>query len=92
MAHFAQIDENNVVVNVTKIENTLIQDGDLIEQESIGVEYLQRLFGGRWVQTSYNNNFRKCFAGIGFYYNEDLDVFVPPKPFDSWLILYYQHR
>jgi hypothetical protein len=79
MAHFAQIDDNNVVINVLSVPD---------EEQHRGEEYLSVNLGlgGRWIQTSYNNNVRKMFAGIGFIYNEELDVFLPPKPFESWTI------
>ena len=82
MAHFAQI-ENGIVVNVIVVHNNeLLVDG--IEQEQKGVEFCQSLLGGTWVQTSYNGNIRKQYAGIGFSYNEVADVFVAPQPFPSW--------
>ena len=82
MAHFAQI-ENGIVVNVIVVHNNeLLVDG--IEQEQKGVEFCQSLLGGTWVQTSYNGNIRKQYAGIGFSYNEVADVFVAPQPFTSW--------
>jgi hypothetical protein len=82
MAHFAQI-ENDIVVNVIVVHNNeLLVDG--IEQEQKGVEFCQSLLGGTWVQTSYNGNIRKQYAGIGFSYNEVADVFVAPQPFPSW--------
>lgn len=79
MAHFAQIDENNTVINVLVVPD---------EQQHRGAEYLSNdlQLGGRWIQTSYNSNIRKRFAGINFTYNEELDVFLPPKPFDSWIL------
>jgi hypothetical protein len=82
MAHFAQI-ENGIVVNVIVVHNNeLLVDG--IEQEQKGVEFCQSLLGGTWVQTSYNGNIRKQYAGIGFSYNEVADVFIAPQPFPSW--------
>ena len=82
MAHFAQI-ENGTVVNVIAVSNNeLLVDG--IEVEQKGIEFCQSLFGGTWVQTSYNNNFRKQYAGIGFTYDADADVFIAPEPFPSW--------
>ena len=86
MAHFAKIDENNVVTQVVVVSNDDIKDENGIEQESIGVSFCNKLFGGVWVQTSYNNNFRKNYAGIGYTYNEVLDAFIPPKPFPSWTL------
>jgi hypothetical protein len=79
MAHFCQIDENNVVIQVVTVPN---------EQENRGEEYLSvdLGLGGRWIQTSYNNNIRNVYAGIGFTYNENLDIFISPKPFPSWVL------
>jgi hypothetical protein len=83
MAHFAQLDEYNVVINVIVVANNDCVDDNGTEQESIGVGYCERLLGGRWVQTSYNGNIRKRFAGIGYYYDETADVFIAPKPSDD---------
>lgn len=79
MAHFAQIDENNIVINVLSVPD---------EQQHRGEEYLSQDLGlgGTWIQTSYNNNIRKVFAGIGYVYNSELDIFLAPKPFPSWVI------
>jgi hypothetical protein len=88
MAHFAQLNENNVVIYVTPMSNTLITDEDGKEQESLGIEFLKNQFGEdtTWVQTSYNNNFRSRYAGIGYIYNENLNAFIPPQPFPSWTL------
>lgn len=84
MAHFAQI-ENGTVVNVIVVHNNeLLVDGVEVEQK--GIEFCQSLFGGDWIQTSYNNNIRKQYAGIGFTYDADADVFVAPQPFPSWTL------
>ena len=85
MAHFAELDENNVVLRVTVVNNEVLKDEEGIEQESLGLKHLQSL-GGRWVQTSYNKTFRKHYAGIGYTYDETKDAFIPPKPFESWLL------
>ena len=79
MAHFAQIDENNIVINILVVPD---------EQQHRGEEYLSQDLGlgGRWIQTSYNNNIRKVFAGLGYIYNEELDVFLAPQPYPSWVI------
>ncbi len=82
MAHFAQI-EKQTVVNVIVVDNNeLLVDG--VEIESKGAEFCHDLFGGTWVQTSYNNNIRKQYAGIGYTYDEDVDVFIAPQPYPSW--------
>jgi hypothetical protein len=86
MAHFARLDENNVVTQVIVVANSDTSDAEGVEKEHIGAAFCERLFGGTWKQTSYNGNKRKNYAGIGFTYNADIDAFVPPKPFNSWLL------
>jgi hypothetical protein len=86
MAHFAEIDSNNVVLRVVVVDNKDTSTPDGTEVESIGVAFCQRLFGGNWVKTSYNGNIRKNYAGIGYTYNAGLNAFVPPKPFASWIL------
>ena len=85
MAHFAQLDENNVVTQVIVVANEeLMEDG--VESEAKGIAFCQSLFGGNWKQTSYNGNIRKNYAGIGHTYREDIDAFVPPQPYPSWAL------
>lgn len=81
MAHFAELDPNNVVLRVLVVSNDDITDANGQEQEALGISFLQNLFGTdtRWVQTSYNANFRSCYAGIGMTYNAEEDIFVPPS-------------
>ena len=86
MAHFAQLDENNVVTQVIVVSNNELLDASGQEREEMGIGFCQRLFGGNWKQTSYNHNFRKRYAGIGYTYNAELDAFVPPKPHASWVL------
>jgi hypothetical protein len=86
MAHFARIDENNVVQQVIVVANKDTADANGNEVESIGVAFCQRLLGGNWKQTSYNGNFRKNYAGIGYTYDAGIDAFVPPKPYPSWVL------
>lgn len=86
MAHFAKLDQNNVVTQVIVISNKDTADANGFEKEYIGAAYCERLFGGTWKQTSYNANFRKHYAGIGYTYNSDIDAFVPPKPYNSWIL------
>jgi hypothetical protein len=85
MAHFAELDENNIVTRVIVVDNqdTLDENGN--EVEEIGIAFCQNLLGGRWLQTSYNGKFRKHYAGVGFKYDTDLDAFIAPKPFASWV-------
>lgn len=78
MAHFAELDENNVVLRVIVVDNeNLLKDG--VEDEATGIAYIIGVLGGgNWKQTSYNNNFRGVYAGIGFTYDEENDIFIPP--------------
>ena len=84
MAHFAQIADDGTILTVTVISNEVLTDEDGVEQEQLGKDLCQSLFGGTWVQTSYNNNFRKQFAGIGFTYDKAKDKFIAPQPYPSW--------
>jgi hypothetical protein len=82
MAHFAQIDENNIVVKVIVINNNELLDENGIELEEKGIQFCKSLFGNNtnWKQTSYNNNFRKNFACVGYRYERQGDSFIPPEP------------
>jgi len=86
MAHFAELDENNVVKRVIVVSNADTSDASGVEKEYIGLAFCERLYGGTWKQTSYNANIRKNYAGIGYTYNQDLDAFVPPKVYPSWVL------
>lgn len=86
MAHFAQLDSNNVVTQVIVVGNKDTADANGVEKEHIGAAFCERLFGGNWKQTSYNGSIRKNYAGIGYTYNVSLDAFVPPKPYASWVL------
>jgi hypothetical protein len=85
MAHFAELDADNIVVRVIVVNNAELLDANGQEREAIGVAFCQSLFGGTWVQTSYNGNFRARFAGQGYAYDANHDAFIAPKPFPSWL-------
>ena len=78
MAHFAELDENNIVTNVIVVHNNELLDKNKYESEQKGIDFCVTHFGGRWVQTSYNANFRGVYAGIGYTYDEPSDVFVAP--------------
>lgn len=78
MAHFAQLDENNVVLQVIVVHNNELLDENNIEQEQLGIKFCQNLFGGIWKQTSYNSNFRGIYAGVGYIYDPILDIFALP--------------
>ena len=86
MAHFAQLDENNVVQQVIVVSNNELLDANGVEREELGIAFCQKLFGGNWKQTSYNSSFRKNYAGIGYTYYPDLDAFISPKPYESWVL------
>jgi hypothetical protein len=79
MAHFARIDENNIVQEVLVVDNSLEHRGEDFLANELGL-------GGRWIQTSYNGNFRKQYAGYGFTYDETKDIFVSPQPYPSWTL------
>ena len=88
MAHFSQLDENNVVTQVIVVANEDTSDSNGVEVEEIGVAFCKKLLGAdtKWKQTSYNNSFRVRYAGIGYAYNETLDAFIAPQPFASWVL------
>ena len=85
MAHFAKLDENNIVVAVVVVNNETLDPNN---EEQTGVAFLNSLYSANdnWKQTSYNGNFRKLYAGIGYFYDEVNDVFLPPQPFLSWTL------
>ena len=85
MAHFAKL-ENNVVTQVIVVSNQDILDEQGQESEEKGIAFCSNLLGGTWKQTSYNGNIRKNYAGIGYTYDEGRDAFIPPKPYNSWLL------
>ena len=78
MAHFAELDAQNKVTRVIVVHNNELMVGN-VEVEKKGIEFCQSLFGGTWLQTSYNGTKRKNYAGIGYSYAPDLDAFVPPR-------------
>jgi hypothetical protein len=82
MAHYAFLDENNIVTEVITGRN----EDEVVDGISDWETYYGNLRGQVCKRTSYNNNLRKNYAGIGFTYDEDLDAFIPPKPFASWLL------
>jgi hypothetical protein len=87
MAHFAELDSNNVVLRVTVVDNYKLRDPSSgLESEVLGIAFCKKLFGGEWIQTSVNNTFRKRFANRGDTYNKELDAFIPPKPYESWIL------
>lgn len=88
MAHFAKLDNHNLVLDVTVLNNETVNNLPFPESEPVGVQFLTEWSEGytNWKQTSYNGNFRKNYAGIGFTYSTELDAFIPPKPYPSWLL------
>ena len=83
MAHFVKLDENNLVLEVHCVANEALDSNN---EEASGIAFLTEWSGGytNWRQTSYNNNFRKQYAGVGFTYDAVNDVFVRPQPYLSW--------
>lgn len=88
MAHFAQLDDNSFVLQVIVVSNDAVNNEPFPASEPIGVAFCQSLLGADtiWKQTSYNANFRKNYAGIGYTYDAALDAFVPPQPYPSWTL------
>ena len=95
MAHFAQLDSNNVVTQVIVVGNDDITDSNGVETESIGISFCQKVVGGdSWKQTSYNSNMRGNYAGVGFIYMTNVatlgvgstDIFIEQQPYSSWSI------
>ena len=85
MAHFAKIN-NNIVEEIVVVNNEVLLNENNIEQESIGIEFCKSLFGGEWIQASYNGNFRKQYPGVGYAYDSINDAFIAPQPFPSWTL------
>jgi hypothetical protein len=84
MAHFAELDENNVVLRVIVISNNVCLDQYGNESEAIGAKFCHDTLGGVWKQTSYSGSIRARYAGDGYIYRQDLDSFIAPQPFPSW--------
>jgi hypothetical protein len=82
MAHFAKLGVGNIIIKVAVVSN------DIATTEQAGVDFLNNLYGSRdvWKQTSYNKNFRKNYAGIGYTYDQTRDAFIPKKPYASWIL------
>ena len=86
MAHFAEIGLNNTVLQVIVVNNDDCKDQFGNESEIIGAKFCHDLFGGVWLQTSYNGTIRKNYAGINYTYDSQRDAFIPPKPYNSWVL------
>ena len=87
MAHFAELNDDGLVISVIVVHNNELLEGDQ-EVETKGIDFCKQLYGSetQWVQTSYNNNFRKNYAGIGYSYDSVRDAFIAPQPFPSWIL------
>jgi len=91
MAHYARVNSTTKMVTfVTPLDNDIITDENGVEQDELARTHLYDTIpdsvGDTWIKTSYNNNIRVRYAGIGYTYNETLDAFVPPKPYPSWTL------
>ena len=89
MAHFAELDSNNLVLRVLAVDNMMLKDEQGNEQEQLGIAFLKSLFGQEtvWVQTSYNGKFRKNYAGIEYTYDTTRDAFIAPQPEgEGWIL------
>lgn len=87
MAHFAKLNDKNIVEQIVVVNNSELVDETGNESEQKGIDFCVNLFGGRWIQTSYNGKVRKNFAGIGFTYDPIRDAFIPPKPeSEGWIL------
>jgi len=88
MAHFAQLNDTSIVLQVVVLNNETIQNLPFPDSEPVGVAFCQSLFGDAtvWKQTSYNASFRKNYAGIGYTYDPALDAFIAPQPYPSWAL------
>jgi hypothetical protein len=86
MAHFAEIGLDNIVLRVVVVHNNELLEENGQESEAKGIEFCRSLFGGVWIQTSYNGNIRKNYAGVGYTYDAQRDAFIPPQP-DGGFIL-----
>jgi hypothetical protein len=86
MAHFAELDDNNVVLRTVVVDDKDTMDENGNEVEAIGAAYLNNLLGGRWLKTSYNHKIRGQYAGQGMLYDEEADRFYHPAPFPSWVL------
>lgn len=86
MAHFAELNKDNIVLRVIVVANKDTADPNGVEKEEIGVNFCKQIFGGNWIQTSYNKKIRKNYAGIGYIYDAVSDAFIPPQPYPSWVL------
>jgi len=87
MAYFARLNRDSIVEQVIRVDNVMLLDADGREREELGIQFCKSLYGEDtiWVQTSYNGTIRRLYAGVGVLYRSDLDAFLPPQPYPSWL-------
>jgi hypothetical protein len=88
MAHYAELNQSNEVIYVVYMDNEIITDENGNEVEELGIQHLHTHHGAerKWVRTSYGGNFRNKYAGLGDTYREDLDMFISPSPYPSWIL------
>lgn len=88
MANFAKLDDNNIVLQINSVSDNELLDENGVLQEERGIAFLIQWSGGyqNWKQTCSDNTFRKNYAGIGFKYDSVRDAFIPPKPYNSWIL------
>ena len=88
MAYFVKLNSENIVEQVISVNNNVITDSNGVEQEQLGVDFINKLYKTNdvWKQTSYNNNIRKNYAGVGYTYDQSRDAFIAPKPYNSWIL------
>ena len=88
MGYFAKLNDSNIVIDMAGVDNSVMDNLPFPESEPLGIAFLTEWSGGytNWKQTSYNKSFRKNYAGIGFTYDQNLDAFIPEKPYPSWLL------
>jgi len=85
MAHFAELDGTNTVIRVTVVHNDVLKVNG-VEVEQVGIDFCHNLLGGTWIQTSYNGNIRKQYAGVGYKYDSAVNKFISPQPYPSWTL------
>ena len=94
MAHFAHLDNNNIVTNIIVISNDNAPDPAPENSEQLGIKFIEELskydesLKGKWVQTSYNSSFRNKYAAVGDFYSEEYDVFISASPYPSWFLTF----
>jgi len=88
MAHFARVNENWIVEEVIVVSNDVIKDSLGVECDWLGEQFCQSLYGAytKWIQTSYTERIYKNYAGVGYTFDPYRNAFIPPKPYESWLL------